>query len=119
MKLKGRIIKIFDTQKVSEKFSKREFVLKFVEDGQSVEYPQECVFQLVNKNTSLLDNVAEGQAANVEFNMRGKLWKDDKWFNSLDAYKIEIIGAPVKKEHVKVPEITLEDLEAGDDDLPF
>jgi hypothetical protein len=42
LKLEGKLIKIFETNQISEKFKKREFVIETDE-----QYPQTVKFQLV------------------------------------------------------------------------
>src|SRR4051812_25342359 len=80
-----------DTTKVSEKFQKRDFVV--VDNGQ---YPQHVIFQVNQDRCSLLDNVKVGDEVTVHFNLQGREWKNPKGeiqhFNTLAAYKIEIIS---------------------------
>lgn len=91
MEVKGIIIHLFSEQVVSEKFKKREFVLKTIE-----QYPQEVKFQCVNDKTSILNFAKVGDEVLVKFNLAGKSWtsKEGKkdWFNSLNAWKIEMEG---------------------------
>lgn len=93
-KMKGVIKVIRPTQQVSDKFSKREFV---VTDSSDDKYPQDIMFELTQDKTSLLDSVMEGQEIEVSFNLRGREWKspqgDVKYFNTLNAFKLDTIGA--------------------------
>lgn len=93
-KMKGVVKVIRPTQHVSDKFSKREFV---VTDGSDEKYPQDIMFELTQDKTALLDSVMEGQEVEVSFNLRGREWKSPqgevKYFNTLNAFKIETIGA--------------------------
>lgn len=93
-KMKGVIKVIKPTQQVSEKFSKREFV---VTDLSEAQYPQDILFELKQDKTSLLDNFMQGQEVEVSFNLKGREWTspqgDVKYFNTLDAFKIDAIGA--------------------------
>ena len=79
------------TQVVSEKFSLRKFV---VEMGGN--YPQPIEMQFTQDKCSLLDNLQIGQEVNVDINLRGKSWVnangETKYFNTLEAWKIERIG---------------------------
>ena len=71
MNLQGKIYKIFDTIQVSEKFSKREFVL----DCQSNNgYPQYIKMEFVQNNCSILDSFKVGDSVNVEFDINGLTW---------------------------------------------
>lgn len=78
---------------VSEKFKKREFVIV----DNSSQYPQFIQFQLTQDRCSLLDGVKEGDEIKVSFNIQGREWKNPqgeiKYFNSLTAWRLEIISA--------------------------
>jgi hypothetical protein len=82
-----------DTVQVSEKFAKREFVLT---DNSSM-YPQDILFQLTQDKCSLLDAVNPQDQIEVSFNLRGREWTNPqgevKYFNSLDAWRIDRVGA--------------------------
>jgi hypothetical protein len=93
-KMKGVVKVIRQTQQVSDKFSKREFV---VTDGTDDKYPQDIMFELTQDKTGLLDSVMEGQEVEVSFNLRGREWRspsgDIKYFNTLNAFKVDTVGA--------------------------
>ncbi len=76
-------------QVVSEKFTKREFVLT----DNSSQYSQHIQFQLTQDKTSLLDRYNEGDEIKVHFNIRGREWTSPhgevKYFNTLEAWRIE------------------------------
>lgn len=80
-----------DTQKVSEKFTKRDFVLT---TDATTPYPQHVSFQITGDKCSYLDNFSDGDNLKVSFNLRGREWQnpntlETKYFNTLDAHKIE------------------------------
>ncbi len=112
-----------DTQQISDKFQKREFV---VTDA-SGNYPQDILFQLTQDRTSLLDDINENDVVNVTFNIRGREWTSPKgevkYFNSLDVWKIEKSqggGTPTPPDIEPAKSDDAETLvEEGDDDLPF
>jgi len=117
-KLQGTIKVIKDTQQVSDKFSKREMVVTTPDD----KYPQDISLELQQDQTAMLDGFMEGQEVEVSFDIRGRLWTspqgEDKYFNTLKAFRVEAIGAaPAKPKPVKV--VTEVTTEAEDDDLPF
>ncbi len=89
MEATGKLRAIFDTKQVSERFTKREFVLELV-DGK---YPQTVLFQLTGDRCSGLDGFKVGDEVRIEFNLRGREWRspqgDVKYFNSLDVWRIE------------------------------
>lgn len=93
-KMKGVVKVIRQTQQVSDKFSKREFV---VTDNSDDKYPQDIMFELTQDKTGLLDSVMEGQEVEVSFNLRGREWRspsgDIKYFNTLNAFKVDTVGA--------------------------
>jgi|688.fasta_scaffold1085957_2 single-strand DNA-binding protein len=84
-------------QRISDKFSKREFVIIESSNGQ---YPQTLLFQLVNDKCSQIEPYREGDLLKVYFNLRGREWQKSpdsevKVFNTLDAWKIEAgVAAP-------------------------
>ena len=110
-KMKGVIKVIRQTQQVSDKFSKREFV---VTDGTDDKYPQDIMFELTQDKTGLLDSVMEGQEVEVSFNLRGREWRspsgDVKYFNTLNAFKVETMGAAP---------VAINIASNNDEDLPF
>ena len=120
--LKGHIKVIFDTQKISEKFQKREFVI----NDTSGPYPQDILFQLTQDRVGLVDDYNKGDQVNVAFNIRGREWtnKEGKtmYFNSLDVWKIDAIGEPKEKgaNLPPLPEQAPDDtLDEDPGDLPF
>jgi single-strand DNA-binding protein len=86
--LKGLIKRISDTQVISDRFSKREFVV----ETQDM-YPQFVSFQATQDKCSLLDGFQTGDSVEVSFNLRGREWTSPqgelKYFNSLEAWRIE------------------------------
>ena len=112
----GKIHLIRAEQVVSEKFRKREFVL--VTSGN---YPQYLSFQMTQNNCAQLDSVATGDTVKVNFDVRGREWKaptgEIKYFNSLEAWRLEKEGAALSQ-----PVDSFQELNAGPmptDDLPF
>jgi len=89
MEASGRLHTIFDTKQVSERFSKREFV---VEMSDNPKYPQTVLFQLTGDRCTQLDGMNVGDQVSIEFSLRGREWKspsgDVKYFNSLDVWQI-------------------------------
>lgn len=90
MEATGRLHTIFDTKHVSERFSKREFV---VEMSDNPKYPQTVLFQLTGDRCQQLDGMNVGDAVTIEFSLRGREWKSPsgevKYFNSLDVWRVE------------------------------
>ena len=85
MKVIGELIVINDAQAISDKFTKRDFVIKTND-----KYPQTIQFQLTQGNVDLIDSVKLGDQIEVEFNLRGKEY-NERYYVSLDAWKISIV----------------------------
>ena len=85
----GKLHVAYETKQVSERFSKREFVIE-VADGK---YPQFVSFQLTGDRVVALDEFRVGDQVRVTFNLRGREWRNPqgevKFFNSLDVWKLE------------------------------
>ena len=118
-KLTGKIKVKKETEVISDKFSKREFVLT---DASSM-YPQDISFQLTQDKCGLIDSFEAGSNVEVSFNLRGREWTSPqgevKYFNTLEAWRIEAKSdndAPAVGSHAtsvntaKVEEVS---------DLPF
>ena len=127
-KLTGTVKVLNPTVQVSEKFSKREFVIT----ESSSMYPQDILFQLTQDKCSLLDGFSVNEQVEVSFNLRGREWTSPqgevKYFNSLDAWRIDKAGAgsgipssgPSAMNLAPVTAASAEmTVEKEDDDLPF
>lgn len=109
--LTGKLIVKNDTQVVSEKFSKREFVIETQDT-----YPQSIMFQLTQDKCALLDNAKVGDTLTVSYNLRGRGWTnpqgETKYFNTIEAWRIELSG--------NQPQVTQQQVQEDDDlGLPF
>lgn len=90
MDVKGKIVEIFETAQVSDKFKKREFVVEYAEN---IQYPEYIKFEVIQDKCDLLNGFAPGQEIDVFFNLKGRKWTDPKgetkYFNTLQAWKIQ------------------------------
>jgi hypothetical protein len=115
MNVKGTIKVINQTQVISEKFSKREFVIE-TED----QYPQLVMFQATQDKCSLLDSFQVGNKIDVSFNLRGREWTSPsgevKYFNTLEAWRIERLDESGESIQDKAPTTPAHEEES---DLPF
>ena len=118
--LSGTLYEIGETQKISDKFSKREFIIEKKENTGNFEFVDHIKFQLTNDKCDLIDKFNTGDELNISFNIRGRKWeKNDKvsYFTNLEAWKIEKAGEgmppapPAPDEEIPLPE--------APDDLPF
>ena len=114
MNIKGTITEIFETQQVSEKFKKREFV---IQDTENPQYPQYIKFELNQDKCGLLDSKKVGDFVDVSFNLRGREHIDPlgvkKYFNQLQAWKI------VTESNEAVQSAGNDENGNPTDDLPF
>ncbi len=89
----GKLHTIFETQHVSERFTKREFVVELADNPK---YPQVVLFQLTGDRVTQLDDMKVGDQVRIDFSLRGREWKSPKgevkYFNSLDVWKVERMG---------------------------
>lgn len=127
-KLTGTVKVLNDTVQVSDKFSKREFV---VTENSSM-YPQDILFQATQDKCSLLDAVQVNDQVEVSFNIRGREWTSPqgevKYFVSLDAWRVEKMGAGMPQGGPSAMDLSAStpspmestNLDSSDDDdLPF
>lgn len=126
MEVTGVLKAKFDTQKVSDRFQKREFVL--TTEG-NTPYPQHVSFQLTQDKCNLLDQYNVGEEMKVQFNLRGREWNGPqgiKYFNTLEAWRIEKMAggglAPQNNQSNNVENTTTPVFTSNvndNDDLPF
>ena len=123
------ILKVkYDTQQVSDKFKKRDFVITIEPTSP---YPQHVTMQLTQDKVSLVDNFNIGEEMKVSFNLRGREWNspqgETKYFNTIDAWRLEKVGSMQNNQSsnnvTAAPQNTSSapvfNSSAADDDLPF
>lgn len=115
----GRLHKVYDTEKKTDSFQAREFVIEV--DGN---YPQFVKFQLVQDRCALIDTYKEGDTIKVHFDLRGREWQG-KYFTNLNAWRVEAgqaaaASAPPPPPAAEGAFPTVSDAPASaEDDLPF
>lgn len=119
----GKLIEKYETQNVSDKFKKREFVIEY-RDNPNMSFSEMLKFQLTQDRCNLLDAFVIGQDIKVSFNLRGRRWEKDgnvNYFTNLEAWKVENASGNIPNAGNSLPEITnLPDLaEDATNDLPF
>jgi single-stranded DNA-binding protein len=131
MEVTGLIKRISDTQKVSERFQKREVVVTTEE-----QYPQHLSIEFIQDKTSLLDSYREGDRVNIGINLRGREWTSPqgevKYFNTIQGWRIEKQGSGMEQSAGSTPDFNAGGSPTGsstpppmppmnddDDDLPF
>ena len=121
--MKGKVKVVGSTVVISEKFSKREFVV--VDDTNM--YPQDIMFQLTQDKCNLIDSLVIGDEVEVSFNLNGREWVnpkgESKFFNTLDVWKISKIGSNAVKDAqgqgFEPKKSVIAEVVANDSDLPF
>lgn len=88
MELTGKLIYVAETQQITDKFSKREFVVETFE-----QYPQQIKFELHQDKTDLIDSYTINETITVSLNLRGRSYVDKngltQYSNTLQAWKIQ------------------------------
>jgi len=91
--LSGTLRVVRDTQVISDRFKKREFVVMIDEESQ---FPQPIMCQFTQDRCSKLDNFNSGDKVKVEFYLKGREWTSPqgevKYFLSADAWTIDTLG---------------------------
>ena len=115
MEITGTLKMKSDVQEISEKFKKRDFVLT----DNSSQYPQHISLQLTQDKCGLIDNVNIGDELKVSINLKGREWTSPKgevkYFNTIEAWKIEKAGVATKKATTESSQQSTD----SEDELPF
>lgn len=98
LEVTGKLLVKYDTQQVSEKFKKREFVIELAEEINGNIYTNFAKMQLVQNKCDIIDRFKEGDLVKVSFNIKGNRWERDgkvNYITNLDAWRVENAnGAP-------------------------
>ena len=125
MTVEGKIYKIFDTVNVSEKFSKKDFVLE-INNNQA--YVQKVLFTLIMDKVDLLEGIEEGNDVEVNYQLNGKEWispnGEVKFFNTLSVSGIQLKDLSAPQNNFNQNELrTRVEIDNQnknvDDDMPF
>ena len=121
----GKVIEIYPTVQVSDKFRKREFVIEKKEAGGTAVFIDYLKFQLVQDKCDLINESFLHEEVKILFNLKGNKWERDgktNYFTNLDAWKIEKTSASAGREQNFSSNNALEDIPPENDelsDLPF
>ena len=131
--ISGRLADKFETQVISDRFQKREFVLELKSTGTNgFEFVDFVKFQTTQDKCSMLDQFAIDEMVKVTFNLRGRKWEKEgqvSYFTNLEAWRIEKVESDTSDPSTESHDIS-PDLDApfpteapeddpGNDDLPF
>jgi len=120
----GKVIEIYPTVQVSDKFRKREFVIEKKEAGGSAVFIDYLKFQLVQDKCDLINESFLQEEIKIWFNLKGNKWERDgkiNYFTNLDAWKIEKASGSAREQNFSANK-PLEDIPPEIDelsDLPF
>lgn len=91
--INGRLADKFETQVISDRFQKREFVLEIKSTSSTgFEFVDLIKFQTTQDKCALLDQFSIDEMVKVSFNLRGRKWEKDgqvSYFTNLEAWRIE------------------------------
>lgn len=107
---------IMPTQQVSDKFAKRDFVIK----TDDPDYPQEILVQVTQAKCALLDNFNVGDKVEASINLRGRAWVNQakgvtQYFNTIECWSLSKVGQAT--QNAPAPTATGNTTESSD--LPF
>jgi hypothetical protein len=126
--IKGKIKSILPTQYFgANNFAKRDII---IETELDTKYPQVIKLEAIKDNTSLFDNLTEGQEATFHINIKGREWTNSQGetqvFNSIVVWKVSDVDSnavPAPKAKPEPKPNPLSDAGTLDvtvqDDLPF
>ncbi|TFG89730.1 MAG: DUF3127 domain-containing protein [Candidatus Atribacteria bacterium] len=133
--INGRLAEKFETQQVSDRFMKREFVLEIKSaSATGYEFVDFIKFQSTQDKCAMIDQVNVDDTVKVSFNLRGRKWEKDgqvSYFTNLEAWRIEKLSTETGEPANSIP-LHNNDLvndapfpsnppenDSGFDDLPF
>jgi len=94
MELKCKVLRVGQTEVVSDKFKKRELIVEYAENPA---YPQTLKFEASQDKCDKLDSLKVGDEINLSFNLNGREWTDKtgkvQVFNTLAIWKFEVLTA--------------------------
>ena len=123
MEVLGKIKWIDETKTYGNNgFRKRELVVTTEE-----QYPQNILIEFIQDKCDLLNSYQVGQDVKIGINLRGREWVnpegETKYFNSIQAWRIEKVGDDTISEISSTLDNNFEKTDDADneveDDLPF
>lgn len=127
--VQGDIHSIDETREYGQNgFTKREFVIKLTGERENPQYPNYVALEFIRDRCALLDAYQVGDSVKVSFDLTGRLWnppgdKPERCFVSLQAWRIEKLGASANDNMDQTPPAEMEEYfnqsADFDDDVPF
>ncbi len=118
----GKVYQINETQQITEKFSKREFVLEL---SNNPAYVEKVLFTLTRDKIDSINEYKVGDTISVKYNLKGREWTspqgDVKFFNTLEVWNISSSSSSGGVESSESQNADLKNTvsEGSGDDLPF
>jgi len=120
LKIEGVLTRILNpesgTSKGGKEWSKQDFVIETKD-----QFPKTVCFTLFGDKTSLIAGAIEGSTLEVFFNIESREF-NGKYFHNINAWKVNVIDAPVKQNPSGLPPsemATHGQIGDGENDLPF
>ena len=122
--LTGKLIEKYETQEISDRFRKREFVIESERQQGEYNFTDFVKFQLTQDRCDIIDPFQVGDRIKVHFNIRGNKWEKEgrvNYFTNLEGWRIENADEMAEAaqtppaDNVPPPDVK-DDFE---DDLPF
>ena len=108
----GRLIQKEDTQRISDRFQKREFVIE-VENEKNPQWNDFVKIQLIQDRCDLLENIQLNEEIKVYFNLRGRKWENKgqvTYFTNLEGWRIEKVQPQESAVQTAPPPYKIEDI---------
>ena len=106
LEVTGKLLVKYETQQVSDKFKKREFVIELAEEINGNIYTNFAKMQLVQNKCDIIDRFKEGELVKVSFNIKGNRWERDgkvNYITNLDAWRVESATAGATNNAAPAP----------------
>lgn len=127
MELAGKVIAILDVRTGQSKTTGNSWMVQSYVIETHDQYPKKMVFEVFGEDKIKQFNIQAGEEINVSFDIDARQWQD-KWFNSIRAWKVERVNAespvpPVDTPFPPMNPVVGEPVNFTDsdktDDLPF
>jgi hypothetical protein len=104
MEITGEIVKIGSTQQISDRFKKRELVVKYAKNP---EYPEFVPIEFVQAAVDKLDGFKVGQEVTVSIDVGGREWVSPKgevkYFVSVKGWRLTVADGQATMPPVSEP----------------
>lgn len=102
MELAGKVIAILDVRTGQSKTTGNSWMVQSYVIETHDQYPKKMVFEVFGEDKIKQFNIQAGEEINVSFDIDARQWQD-KWFNSIRAWKVERVNAESPVPPVDAP----------------